>query len=114
MEEKVATPAATPTPAGGRSIRNTRLRVTKAFKRLRTRKAPANAGKEQLANLGRLDEEGQETQSEVSGITDVGDDLSFYDDRPRQNSRSKSLPEKTSDATDLSFSQCVETWREWN
>lgn len=95
-------------------MRNTRLRVAKAFKRLRTRKAPANAGKQQLADLGRLDEEGLETHSEISGITDVGDDLSFYDDQPRKNSRSMSLPEKTSDATDLSFSQCVETWREWN
>ena len=105
-------------PAGPRSIRTTRLRVAKVLKRLR-RRTPTNA--EKLPPLDRLDEEHLENRSEVSGITDVGDDLSCYggdsNTKNKQSQRiSRSLspefPAKTSNPTDPSLSESLETWCE--
>ena len=113
-----ATPITT-TPTGSRSIRTTRLRVTKVLKRLR-RRTPTNAEAKQ-APLDRLDEEQLENRSEVSGITDIGDDLSCYGGynlthriQSQRISRSfeSSYPSKTLNSTDPSLSESLEIWCE--
>ena len=109
----------TPLPVGTRPIRNTRLRVAKVLKRLRKR-APTNAAGK-LPSLDRLNEEHLESRSEVSGITDVGDDLSCYAGENTSNRRQSqrippsvtpAFPGKTSNSTDPSLSESLETWCE--
>ena len=100
-------------PAGTRSIRTTRLRVANVLKRLRKR-TPTNA--EKSPPLNSLNEALFENRSEVSGITDFGDDLSFYGgDNPsnlRQSQRippalEPAFPGKDSTANDPSLSESL-------
>ena len=116
MEDPVVTPA----PVAGRApIRNTRLRVAKAFKRIRARRVQTNAENEKQPlppALFRLDEG---CSSDVSGITDVDDDLSWYGGdgvshhRTQRISRSLTPKFPTKTSTDPSLSESIETWREY-
>ncbi len=117
MEDPISNPA----QAVGRApIRNTKLRVANAFKRIRARRAQTNAENEKQPlppALFRLDEG---CRSDVSGITDVGDDLSWYggdgDSHHRTQRISRSLTPKfpTKTSTDPSLPESIETWREYS
>lgn len=99
-------------PAGTRSIRTTRLRVATVLKRLRKR-TPTNAEK---PPLDRLNESLLENRSEVSGLTDFGDDLSCYGGDGRSNFRqSQRIPpalgtSKDSTANDPSLSESLDSF----
>lgn len=103
-------------PAGTRSIRTTRLRVANVLKRLRKRTL-TNA--EKPPPLDRLNESLLENRSEVSGLTDFGDDLSCYGGDSRSNVRQSqrihpalgtSFPGKDSTANDPSLSESLDSF----
>lgn len=105
-------------PEGIRSIRTTRLRVSKVLKRLRKR-TPTNV--EKSPPLDRVNGALLENRSEVSGITDFGDDLSYYGgDGPsnlRQSQRippslEPSFPGKDSNSNGPSLSESLESFGE--
>ena len=103
-------------PEGIRSIRSTRLRVAKVLKRLRKR-TPTNA--EKSPPLDRVNGVLLENRSEISGLTDFGDDLSYYrGDGPSTILESQRIPPvlgpsgKASNPNDASLSESFESFCE--